>query len=64
MTGGLSERALDNKISIADRAKNHLARELGNQKRFLYEYGYSQIVDILDKAGFLKEPPKQEISNE
>jgi hypothetical protein len=43
-------------ISVSDSAKNHLARELGNQKRFLYEYGYSQTVDILDQAGFLKEP--------
>lgn len=37
-------------------AKNYLAVELGNQKRFLYEYGYSQIVDILAKGGFLRLP--------
>lgn len=34
-------------------AKNYLARELGNHQRFLYEYGYVQIVDILAKGGFL-----------
>jgi len=51
-TGG----ATTSRLNPADMAKNHLARELGNQKRFLYEYGYSQIVDILEKAGFLKEP--------
>ena len=32
------------------------ACELGTQKRFLSEYDYSQIVDILEEAGFLKEP--------
>lgn len=44
----------------ANEAKHHLAIELGNQSRFLYEYGYSQIVDILENGGYLTTPPKQD----
>lgn len=33
----------ESNISIADQAKNHLAVELGNQKRFLYEYHGKQL---------------------
>ncbi len=42
--------------NAASEAKNYLNRELGNHQRFLYEYGYSQIVDILADGGFLKMP--------
>lgn len=44
---------------IKSEAKNYLNRELGNHQRFLYEYGYHQIVDILAEGGFLCKPPKE-----
>lgn len=47
---------MNKEISVSNEAKHYLAVELGNQGRFLYEYGYSQIVDILAKGGFLRSP--------
>ncbi len=45
--------------NASSEAKHYLAVELGNQSRFLYEYGYSQIVDILERGGFLCLPNEQ-----
>lgn len=44
------------RVDIANEAKHFLAKELGNQSRFLYEYGYVQIVDMLAEGGFLRTP--------